>query len=323
MRIRRWMIKGGIGVAALLLLGLAVGVVVKEDGAQEAGTAGALLGKAQLGDSGAGAGQMAPAEASRDVAAAPTGVTAQILPAFPDRVVKNADLSVETPKDRFESAWSRAFQIAARFGGSVVSASRGRPGPIPILEGGGGRAPESGDDENGLFGDVTIRVPAPRFEAALVELRKLGKVTGEVTSSSDVTQEFVDLESRLRHLRAEEAVLIRLMGRARSISDTLLVREQLSQVQLQIEEITGRLRYLRSQTDLSTVSLHLAEPGAAVAGAGEGPSFAKAWRTALEGLERIGTGVMIAALWVAPFAAVAMLTLLGVRRLRARPAPQP
>jgi hypothetical protein len=316
------MIKGGLGVAVLLLLGLAVGAVVREDGSRESGALRALSGKAQASDSGVVGAQVAPTAPDAEAAGAPARVSGQALPPFPDRVVKNADLSVETPKDRFESAWSRAFQIAARFGGNVVSASRGRPTPIPILEGGGVRAPESGDEENGLFGDVTVRVPAPRFEAALVELRKLGKVTGEVTSSSDVTQEFVDLESRLRHLRAEEAVLIRLMGRARSISDTLLVREQLSQVQLQIEELTGRLRYLRSQTDLSTISLHLAEPGAAGAAAGEGPSFAKAWRTALEGLERIGTGVMIAALWVTPFAAVVALAILGVRRLRARPAPQ-
>lgn len=322
-----WLRRGAIAVAALLLLGFGVGALVR-DGESPAVRAapsreGPETGVPELPGTGLAVRGVAP-DAGPDAAAlgapASGASVATALPPLPDRIIRNADVSVEVGEGRFESAWTRAFQVAARFGGQVASSSRGRSGPVP-LEDSIRPVPER-DGDGVLFGDLVIRVPSERFEAALAELRRLGKVAGEVSSSTDVTQEFVDLESRLRHLRAQEAVLLRLMARARSIEETLLVREQLSQIQLQIEEITGRLRYLRSQTDLATINLHLAEPGAAFAGEGEGPSFREAWRTAREGLERIGTGVMIAALWVAPFALLAFVGVMAVGRFRGRPAPK-
>src|SRR5207249_11340101 len=127
---------------------------------------------------------------------------------------------------------------------------------------------------------------------------------GDQVSSQDVTEEFVDLQSRLRNQKAQQVVLIRLMANAKTIQETLAVQGQLSQVEEQIEQITGRLNALKTLTDLSSITLHLFEPGAAGAPAprpSEEPSFARAWDTAIEGLERIGTVALIAAIWVTPF----------------------
>lgn len=233
---------------------------------------------------------------------------------FDDRIVRTADLTVEVREGAFDAQWNAAFAIAQRFGGRVLTANRSSGDrPVPLAERDRAEGP--------LFGDVTIRVPAEHFEQASGALRDLGTLRSESVSSEDVTQEFVDLESRLRHQRAEEDVLVALMAQAKSVRDTLAVQSRLSEVQGEIEQITGRLRFLEERSDFSTITVHLAEPGALVLPFEDGsPSFAKAWRTALTGLARMATAAMIAALWLLPFAVLALLGI-GVARLR-RPAPQ-
>jgi hypothetical protein len=99
------------------------------------------------------------------------------------------------------------------------------------------------------------------------------------------------------------------------VQDTLVVQERMSAVQGEIEQIQGRLKVLRSQTEMSSIAVHLAEPGALRILSDEpGPSFADAWDTAVEGLVRIGTVVMIAGIWLAPFAILAAALAALLRR---------
>ena len=197
-----------------------------------------------------------------------------------------------------------------------MSSNRGR-GDRPILA-------EDAADRAPAFGTITLRVPAQRLDEAVALFRgSIGEVRAENTSSQDVSEEFVDLQARLRNLRAENAVLLDLFARAKSIRDTLTVRERLSQVQGEIERVTGRIRFIESRTEFSTLTINLSEPGAIFATAEEeGPSFAKAWETALEGLVRIATASMIAVLWLGPFALVALGVYLALRRRVQPPAPQ-
>jgi hypothetical protein len=140
-------------------------------------------------------------------------------------------------------------------------------------------------------------------------------------STEDVSEEYVDLKARLRNLRSEEAALLELYSRATSVRDTLIVRERLSEVRGEIEQTTGRIRFIDSRTEFSTITLTITEPGGIFTLLNTGrPSFARAWDTALEGLVRIGTTAMIAGIWLTPFAALVAL-ILGLRR-RTPPAPQ-
>ena len=101
--------------------------------------------------------------------------------------------------------------------------------------------------------------------------------------------------------------MLRLMARARTIQDTITVQRQLSEIQLEIERIVGRLTYLDANTEFSTVTVRLAEPGGFLGSAppSDEPSFRRAWDTALTGLKRMATAGMIAGLWLAPFAILA------------------
>ena len=224
---------------------------------------------------------------------------------FEERVMRTADLWVEVPKKSFSRTWDAVYVIAKDLGGQVLSANRGDGvGPVPLQE----------KDDQVARGDITIRVPAERLETALKRLRDVGTVRSESTSSEDVTQQYVDLQSRLRHLRAEETVLLQLFSKAKTIGDTLAVQNRLSDVQGQIEQITGQIKYIDARTDYSLVSVHLGEPGA-IPSDDTGPSFSKAWETALDGLVRMGTGALILGIWIVPFVALAFVVW-GVRRMR-------
>jgi uncharacterized protein DUF4349 len=327
----RWLRRGVLGAAIILVLALAIGSLGTKKNSSAPGpemkalggrvSQGATQGSAGLPvmaplapATGAGTGPSGGADASGNVA----DVGAAQLPPLGDRIARTADLTLEIKKGRFETAWSTAFRTAQQFGGQIMSATRGtpQPQPVPLAEESAGKAGPSS-------GDITMRVPADKFAAAANALRTLGTVRSETTSTEDVTQEYVDLQSRLRNARAEQTVLLSLFDRARTIRDILAVQGQLSDVQGQIEQITGRIRFLDTRTTFSTITLRLAEKGAVVfpTAPAEGPSFGRAWHTTVVGLVRIGTAAMITAMWLLPFAVLALLGMLVWRRTRA-PAPQ-
>lgn len=326
-----WGRRVAVGALALLALGFGVGTLAKRGdddrlatGARDGGgvTRATRVVPGSVAGGGAGtAGSSVVGNAyGADAAAAEsdraTGPGAKAaLPPLGERVIRNGDISIEVERDRFEQAWAAVGNVATQFGGLVSASSRGSGGPQPVP------VAEDGSAREDLFGTITLRVPARSFDKAMAALRKIGDVASEVSGSTDVSEEYVDLQSRRRHLRAQEAVLLRLMRKAQDIDDTIVVQNQLSDVQLQIEEITGRLRFLDNQTSLSTITVNLAEPGA-LAGSSDEPSFSDALETAIDGLQRIGIGMMLAAIWIVPFALAGYAGWRGARRLRRRPAPQ-
>jgi uncharacterized protein DUF4349 len=259
-----------------------------------------------------------------NVVAAPdvSNADASDLPSIPDRIARTADLTVEVKKGQFDSAWTAAFRVAQRYSGQIMSSTRGAPTPQPVPLRQNQPTQTSGSDEP-AFGDIRIRVPASAFPAATNALRALGIVRGDNTTTEDVSQEYVDLQSRLRNLRAEQNVLLALFDRAKTIKDTLAVQGQLSNVEGQIEQITGRIKYLDARTVFSTVTIHLQEPGVitVLTPANKGPSFGQAWDTTKTGLVRIAGASMILGLWLAPFALLGLIGLAVWRRARG-PAPQ-
>jgi hypothetical protein len=327
----RWARRAGIAVAVLLVAGFAVGSLAgsKQNEAGDASSGSPDVSAARRSGSGgftstsAIGAPPAPAVAGDEQSGAGSTGPAGLLhgsdgykalsqvPASPSEIIKTGEVGIRVAKGRIDRAWDRVFQIAAAHGGFVLSSGQGvGPGPIPVA------------NDDARLADIVIRVPADRFDQAVAALTngELGKVTRRGFSGQDVSREFVDLDSRLRHLRAQEAVLLRLMARATSIGDTITVQQQLSQIQLQIEEITGRVNYLKDQTRFATVAVHLAEMGAVASDGSDGPSFSEAWSTAVEGLERMGTAALIGATWLSPFLLLG-LAWMAARRFR-RPATQ-
>lgn len=111
-------------------------------------------------------------------------------------------------------------------------------------------------------GRVTVRVPADKFNLAFDEIKKLAiKVERENSSAQDVTEQYIDLESRLKNLRAQEAQYLEVMKKANTVEDILNVTNRLSEVRGQIEQIEGQLKYLTSQVDMTSITASLTEEG--------------------------------------------------------------
>ena len=107
--------------------------------------------------------------------------------------------------------------------------------------------------------NVTIRVPAGKFDALHDGARGLGTVKREAQKGDDVTKQWQDLEARMKIRKQEEQSLLALMQKQAQLSDLLQVEQRLWQVREQIEQSEGELRYLRDQVTLATLTVTLNE----------------------------------------------------------------
>ncbi len=110
-------------------------------------------------------------------------------------------------------------------------------------------------------GTITVKVPADKFDLLVSEISKIGKVVNQNIQASDVTEEYVDLESRLKTQKELEQRLIKLLDeKAVKLSDVIEIEEKLASVRQKIESIEGKMKLLKSQSDLSTLTINVYEP---------------------------------------------------------------
>ena len=115
-------------------------------------------------------------------------------------------------------------------------------------------------------GSIAVRVPAASLDEALNRIGEMAEVEARTITSQDVTDEYVDSQSRLASMRATEQRLLSFLEQAESVEDALRVQKELGELQIRIEETQGRLNFL-SQTaaySLIQVSLRLAPQALAV-----------------------------------------------------------
>jgi hypothetical protein len=227
------------------------------------------------------------------------------------RVIRTAELSLEAVEP--VAAQGAITQLADARGGFVLSADMSRI-----------RA-EDGAEQTVVT--VVFRVPAPAFDATLQTLRGLGRLSNEKVTGQDVTEEYVDLEARLKAQRAVEEQYLAILKDAKSIPDILAVQQKLGEVRTEIERAEGRRRFLDSQTSLSTFTVHLAKHIEAVdaSGPGFGTSIRKAGRDAVDVAIAIVNGAIRLIGVLAPVAlllglpAYLALRVVVRRRRRSRP----
>ena len=110
-------------------------------------------------------------------------------------------------------------------------------------------------------GSIAIRVPAQSLEEAFTELDALAlKVEARSVTSQDVTDQYVDNQSRLSSLLATEERLLSFLDQADKVEDALAVQNELSNLQLQIEETRGRLNFLEQTAAYSLIDVSLRVP---------------------------------------------------------------
>ncbi len=114
-------------------------------------------------------------------------------------------------------------------------------------------------------GYLTVRVPYQNFEVVFNEIKKVAtQVISEASNAQDITAEYIDLEARLKNKRAEEVSFVALLNRSGKIEEILSVTREVARVRGEIEQLDGQMRYLNSQTDMSTITVNLSEDVAIV-----------------------------------------------------------
>nr|MBN1229515.1 DUF4349 domain-containing protein [Anaerolineae bacterium] len=113
---------------------------------------------------------------------------------------------------------------------------------------------------------ITIGVRAEQYETALQRLRDMAvRVASESSSGEDVTEEYVDLESRLRNLEATRDRIRTFLDQAQTVEEALTVNAELAQIEAEIEQVMGRISYLEGRSAYSTITIdlrHYVEPPA-------------------------------------------------------------
>jgi hypothetical protein len=113
---------------------------------------------------------------------------------------------------------------------------------------------------NRLYATVVIRVPQVQFEPTMEGVRAVGTVKSVSTSGEDVTEEYVDLTAKKTAYQNQLDAYNRIMAKSEKVEDILKVQQQIERVQVELDRIEGRMRYLNNRIDLSTITVNLQEP---------------------------------------------------------------
>ncbi len=155
-------------------------------------------------------------------------------------LVRGAVLTIVS--NEFENGQARMEEVCRRHQGHVASLAVSH-------EGNGGRTLAA-----------MLRIPTDRLDAAMLELRKLGRVTRETQNTEEITQQYVDLVARLNNARSTEQRLVQvLQQRTGKVSDVLEVEKEIGRVRGEIEHMEIQRRTFDHQVTFASVELHLME----------------------------------------------------------------
>ncbi|MEW6555626.1 MAG: DUF4349 domain-containing protein [Actinomycetota bacterium] len=301
---KRWI---GLGTACVLLLIFTVAMVLGCGGEIEQGprptSDETLWYEADAGRAGAEESVAAETKDAVNELAAGEGEAivspgSSTLPQMQLKVIKTALMEMDTEKGGYARIREDALAIAAAAGGYVEGESASR------------------DDEGFTYATLTLRIPADRFDEVAAEVADLGEVVSTQVSTNDVTAEYVDMESRLKHLQAEESFYMSLIAKAQTIQEMITIREHLDSIQLEKEQVQGRMNFLDQQVGYSTITLSVDETGPEDDGEGFWASVGDAFRSFGRGMGKLAVGFFYALPYLLIVAAAAVVAWLLVRRAR-------
>jgi hypothetical protein len=225
-------------VAALLFGGGSMSGILSTVGSSIGSAGAAFAPAARPAQNGSGTqDQSVPGVAPANGGAADGGTTPVLYdPRTPDlQIIKTGTLALQV--GGVDAALATATQKIGSLGGYASGSQR------------------QGDGDS-ASASVIYRIPANRWDDALVALRALGtKVLGEQSQTEDVTTQVVDLGARITNLQATEQALQSIMVKATKIADVLAVQDQLTKVRGDIEQATAERKHLTEQAAFSTLSV--------------------------------------------------------------------
>jgi hypothetical protein len=167
------------------------------------------------------------------------------------KIIRNGSLTLEVR--RLDEALSAIRSATEKAGGYVTNESQGK------------------DEYGARQGSITCRVPAAALDKTLAQFQTFGKVEGVNVTAEDITEQYFNLEIRLRNQRDLETRFRALLDKpGNKVSDLLEIEREMARVRGEIDELEGRKRFWDSQVSLSTLTIQLHEPRPAIVGEGGG-----------------------------------------------------
>jgi hypothetical protein len=196
-------------------------------------------------------------------------------------IVRTGQASIEV--DSLEASMAELRRIVQRSGGFVADASV-----------------QSGRNQI-RSATLELKVPASRFDELTEGLQPLGRVQFVNVGAEDVSEEFVDLTARVANgHRLEDRLVELLRTRTGKLQDVLSVERELARVREEIERMEGRLRFLKTRAQLSTLSVNLYEPPPLVASQPGRSVIGEAFKTAWRNFVGVVAGVIASLGFVVP-----------------------
>jgi hypothetical protein len=162
------------------------------------------------------------------------------------KIIRDADLTIEVASTI--EAQQKVTGIAESYGGYVVTTEA--------------KQREHSDPARRTVDvKLVVRVPSNQFNAALGQIENLAtNLPQRNISSQDVSEEFIDLEARIKTQKALELQFLEIMKQASEVADALEVQRQLAEVRTDIEKIEGRKRFLENRSSMSTITVNIRTP---------------------------------------------------------------
>jgi uncharacterized protein DUF4349 len=216
-------------------------------------------------------------------------------------IVRTGQASIEV--DSLESSMAELRRIVQRVGGFVADASV-----------------QSGRNQL-RSATLELKVPASRFDELTEGLEPLGRLQFVNVGAEDVSEEFVDLSARVANGRRLEDRLVELLRtRTGKLQDVLSVERELARVREEIERMEGRLRFLKTSAQLSTLSVNLYEPPPIVASHPGRNVIVEAFKIAWRNFVGVMAGAIASLGFVVPVVVLGWGGLIIAKRYRRRTA---
>jgi Domain of unknown function (DUF4349) len=198
------------------------------------------------GSSGGASGQPTTINGQPGDTTSPTnsGTTVPVLQGPP--VIRQAQLSMSVGYGTFDSKLSLARTIVETEGGYIA----------------GTVAQAGAVDSQIRTGTINFMVPAANFDTTIDQLSKVGKVQNEQITGTEVSGQYVDLQTRLANAEAQRAAMLALLTQAKTINDMIAVQNQIGQITGQIEQLKGQIKYLDDHTSFSALTITMTEAAA-------------------------------------------------------------
>jgi hypothetical protein len=155
-------------------------------------------------------------------------------PAIDRKIIYNA--TVEVIVKDLDDALIRVERLVEETGGYIARSER------------------VGDTGTRRTATWVLKIPSEKFRSTVAALANLGIPVRNTSDSQDVTEEFLDLQARIKNLKTEEEALNKLLRESATLDAILKIRAEITRIRGDIERAEGRLKYLATMSALSTIT---------------------------------------------------------------------